>query len=580
MQGGLSGFPGVAPDFLPLERLYRWERERPQALFLTQPSGGGQLLEWTWAEAADEARRMAAYLKSQNWPPGSHVAILSRNCAWWIMADLAIWMAGHVTIPVYASLRPSTVRQILEHSEAKACFVGGVEDAEAATVGIPPGVEPIRFPNAPESCSGPDWKSLVAGAAPIAGQPVRAADEIATIFYTSGTTGAPKGVMQRFGAFSFLARLLTLRLDLSGEHRILSYLPLAHILERAAQEVPAILLAWHVYFAETQETFLTDLRRARPTAIFPSVPRLLLKFQQGVFEKVPKQRLDWLLRIPLVRRIVGRKILRELGLDALRYAACGSAPLTPELLLWYRDLGLNLLEGYGLTEGLITHLTKPGNVRAGYVGAALDGVEAKRADNGELLLKSPMNMAGYYKDPPATRAAFTDEGFLRTGDLVEIEADGNVRITGRLKEQFKTSKGKYVAPAPIEARLLAHPGVESCCLMGAGLAAPFAVVVLDAATRKQCADPGRRRALEESLGARLAETNAALELHERVAFIAIVDEPWTIANGMITPTLKLRRASVEERYLPYLEAWRRQNRPVIWESEEKTKQAGGVEATG
>jgi long-chain acyl-CoA synthetase len=579
MQGKATGATGISESDLPLQRFYRWERERANQLFLSQPFGGGNVREWTWSQAAIEIRGIAGYLKAQNWEPGSHVAILSKNCAWWIMADLAIWMAGHVTVPVYPSLRAQTVRQIIEHSESKACFVGATDEKDAATLGIPPGVIPIRFPTALGGY-GEAWDAVLAASEPVADHPTRPADDLATIFYTSGTTGAPKGVMQTFTSFSFLTKALSGRVDLSGEqHRVLSYLPLAHILERGGQELPAILLGWHVFFTEGPETFLIDLRRARPTSIFLSVPRLLLKFQQGVFEKVPRRKLDRLLRIPIVRRIAGKRVLSQLGLDNVRCAACGAAPLPPDLLLWYRRLGLNLMEGYGLTEAMITHLTRPGNVRPGYVGSALDGVEAKRAENGELLLKSPMNMLGYYKDPQGTRDAFTQDGFIRTGDLVEIDAEGQTKIVGRLKEQFKTSKGKYVAPAPIEMKLLSHPDVESCCLMGTGLSSPFAVVVLSAEAQQRCAaDEMKRRALEESLSTCLDQVNAELEPHERVMFLAIVEGPWTIASGVMTPTLKLRRTPLEERYLAYVDEWKNQNRRIVWEAvEEKVRRAGGAE---
>jgi len=539
---------------LPLDQFYRWERERSGRTFLTQPFGGGKLREWTWAQAAYEVRRVAGYLKAQGWEPGSRVAILSRNCAWWMMADLAIWMAGHVTVPVYPSLRSQTIRQILEHSDAKLCFVGATDEPDAAVAGMPPGVASIHFPT--------DWDTLVAKSAPIEGNPTRAGDELATIFYTSGTTGAPKGVMHRFSAFTFCADTLRERLSLAGEERILSYLPLAHILERAGDAVPAVLGGWHVFFTEGPETFLADLRRARPT-LFLSVPRLLLKFQQGVFEKIPRRTLDRLLRIPLLGRLVGKKVLRGLGLDGTHFAACGSAPLSLDVLTWYRKLGLNLIEGYGLTEALITHLTKPGKVRLGTVGSALAGVEDRRAANGELQIKSPMNMIGYYKDPRGTEDAFTADGFLRTGDLVEIEADGVVRIVGRIKEQFKTSKGKYVAPAPIEMKLAAHPDVESCCLMGAGQASPFAVVVLSAEARER-----PRPAVAEALAQLLDSVNAQLEHHERLAFIVVGEEPWTIGNGLLTPTLKLKRGSLEQRYLARVEAWKRDGQRVLWEAEQ------------
>ena len=194
---------------------------------------------------------------------------------------------------------------------------------------------------------------------------------------------------------------------------------------------------------------------------------------------MPRERLDRLLRIPILNRPVKRRILRRLGLGSVEHAASGAAPLPPEILNWYRKLGLDLLEGYGMTETLITHLPTPVSMRPGYVGAAIPGVETRLAENGELLIRSPMNMLGYFRDPEATRAMFTDDGFIRTGDLAHIDSDGQLKIIGRVKEQFKTSKGKYVAPAPIESQFMAHPMVEACCLMGTGMPRPFAVVVCE-----------------------------------------------------------------------------------------------------
>jgi len=556
--------PSLTQDDLPLARVYRWEGARAERIFLTQPFGGGKLREWTWAQAVHEARRMAAYLKAQDWPPGSRVAILSRNCAWWIMADLAIWMAGDVSVPVYPSLKGQTVRHILEHSESKACFLGPTDEKEMASCGVPSGVPCIFFPNAPTG-TGPTWESVIASHPPIPASPMRAADDLATLIYTSGTTGKPKGVMHSFAAFSHFAKSAAELLGLTSEERLLSYLPLAHIVERSACEALGLRLGFRIFFTEGVETFLTDLRRARPT-LFVSVPRLLLKFQQGVFQKMPKHRLDKLLGTPLVSRLVKKRILRQLGLHTARYAASGSAPLPTEILLWYRNLGLELFEGYGLTETLVTHIPEPGHVRPGYVGGALDGVEVKLNENSELMIKSPMNMLGYYKDPQLTQDALTPDGFFRTGDLVHLDPDGQVKIIGRIKEQFKTSKGKYVAPAPIESELLAHPAVEACCVMGAGLPSAFAIVVLSPDARRGCAGPDERRTLEESLRAQMEAVNAQLDPHERLNFIAIVDGPWTIGNELITPTLKIKRAAVEGRYRPLIDQWESLNSPVVWES--------------
>ncbi|HEV2378953.1 MAG TPA: AMP-binding protein [Terriglobia bacterium] len=564
---------GITEDDLALARFYRWERERGSQIFLTQPFDGGKVRDWTWAQAGDEARRLAAYLSAQNWEPGARVAILSRNCAWWIMADLAIWMAGHVSVPIYPSLNSRTVNQILEHSEAKACFLGATDEKEATRSGIPAAVRCILFPTAPRG-DDPTWESLGSAHLPLPGCPLGPAGELATIIYTSGTTGTPKGVMHRFSDFASFAAAGSEWLGLSADERLLSYLPLAHIVERCACEALGLYLGFRIFFTEGLETFLTDLQRAQPT-VFPSVPRLLLKFQQGVFHKIPKQRLDRLLRIPLLNRVVKKRILKQLGLSSARYAASGAAPLPVEILLWYRNLGLNLFEGYGMTETMVTHIPRPGQVRPGYVGVAVDGVQEKLTDGGELLVRSPMNMMGYYKDPQGTQDAFTEDGFFRTGDLVQRDPDGQVKIIGRVKEQFKTSKGKYVAPAPIESKLMAHPSVEACCVMGAGLPSPFAVVVLSAEARQRCADAEAKRSLEQVLASEMERVNAQLDPHERMRLIAIVDGPWSIANGLMTPTLKIKRTLVEQHYLALLGGWEQQKSPIVWESDPARELASG-----
>jgi long-chain acyl-CoA synthetase len=557
--------PGnFSADDLPLQRIYRWERERPDTIFLTQPYGGGKVRDWTWGQALSEVRRVAAWLKAQHWEPGSRVAILSRNCAWWIMADLAIWMAGYVTVPVYPSLKPQSIRQILEHCGAKACFVGATDDREAGEAGIPAGVICVRFPTAGAS-EWPTWDVLVTAHRPIAGNPVRPGDDLCTIIYTSGTTGMPKGVMHSFAAFGHNAKVLTELIKLNSKDRVLSYLPLAHIVERPGMEGTALYSGYRLFFTEGIDTFLTDLTRARPT-IFLSVPRLLLKFQQGVFGKIPPHKLERLLRIPILNRAVKRRVLRNLGLDSVINAASGAAPLPTEILLWYRKLGLNLMEGYGMTETLITHLPAPGSVRPGYVGCAVTGVEAKLSDEQELLIRSPMNMLGYYRNDEGTRACFTEDGFFRTGDLAAIDPDGQLKIVGRLKEQFKTSKGKYVMPSPIESQLLAHPVVDACCLMGAGMPHPFAVVVLAEETRRATTRPLERAAVEQTLLDLMNTVNLQLDPHEQLSFVAVAEGPWTVGNGIMTPTLKIKRNVLEIRYQPCVADWLKQNRPVVWES--------------
>ena len=554
----------LTDDDLPLQRIYRWERERANQTFLTQPYDGGKLRVWTWAQAVSEARSMAAWLKAQDWEPGSRVAILSRNCAWWILADMSIWMAGHVSVPVYPSLKEQSIRQILEHCEAKACFLGPTDDPAASLSAIPPDVLRVGFPTAPDG-DYVEWRDLIATHSPIAGFPVRSADDLSTIIYTSGTTGAPKGVMHSFAAFSFDTKTIVEMLGMDSNQRILSYLPLAHIVERIGAEQLAIFLGSQVFFTEGIDSFLTDLQRARPT-IFLSVPRLLLKFQQGVYARIPKEKLERLLAIPVVNGIVRRRVLRALGLSTVRYAASGAAPLPTEILIWYRKLGLPLIEGYGMTETAITHLPVLHGVRPGFVGRAIPGVDTQLGENDELLIRSPMNLLGYFKDPEGTRTCMTEDGYFRTGDEAYIAPDGQLKIVGRLKDQFKTSKGKYVAPGPIEGLLTTHPAIEAGCLMGAGLSSPFAVILLSEDARQRCTDAHARGALEASLRAHMDGINEELNPHERVRFLAIADGPWTVGNGVMTPTLKIKRAVLEQRYRRMVDTWSGQNLPIVWES--------------
>jgi len=558
----------VSSDLLALERLYHWEKAAPQEVCLTQPLGGGRMQDYTWAQVADQVRRMAAHLKAQGWEPGSNVAILSKNCAWWLMSDLAIWMAGHVSVPLYPTLAPDTIAHILTHSEAKACFVGKLDAWEHMRPGVPAGLPCIGYPLSPPEVSAAHegWDALCARQAPLAGEPMRGADELATLIYTSGTTGRPKGVMQSFGNFAWAIRAGIQRIGMTHEDRMLSYLPLAHVVERVLVEHGWLATGMRLWFAESLDTFTADLQRARPT-IFFSVPRLWVKFQQGVHHKMPPARLQLLLSLPLVGGLVRKKVLRALGLDQCRIAAGGAAPMPPVLLAWYRRLGLPINEGYGLTENLaVSHLTLPGKNQQGTVGPTYEGVE-DRIDpkTGEIQMRSPALMLGYYKDPVQTRAAFTEDGWLRTGDKGLIDAQGNLHITGRVKDLFKTSKGKYVAPAPIEDKLVMHEAVEACVVTGANLGQPLGIVMLNAEAAARARDSAARMALQASLNQHLDTVNAALDPHERLKCIVIVTTAWSVDNDIITPTFKVKRNRIEELYSASYERWEASGEKVLWQ---------------
>ncbi|MBL8384863.1 MAG: AMP-binding protein [Burkholderiales bacterium] len=548
---------------MPLEYFYHWERTTPERVFLTQPVGGGRVRDITWREAGDEVRRIAAWLKAQGWPRGSKVAILGKNSAHWVLADFAIMMAGYVSVPMYSTFNADALRYILEHSESRACFIGKLDDTGSLAAGIPAGLPVVVLPLAPP-VEGIAWDALVAATAPLTGNPVPSPDDLWTIVYTSGTTGRPKGVMLGFGGLKWAAGPSLRRLPITGTDRFLSYLPLAHIMERVVLEMTAVHYGCHLFFAESLDTFLADLQRARPT-VFLSVPRLWVKFQQGVHSKIPPAKLARLLRIPVVGRLVRRRILKGLGLEHCRFAGSGAAPLPPDVLRWYRNLGLDLLEGYGMTENFaISHAILPGTSHPGTVGVPYTGVESRiDPETGEVQMRSPAVMLGYYKEPQLTAAAFTADGWLRTGDKGVLDAHGNLRITGRVKDIFKTSKGKYVAPAPIEDLLVTHAAVEACVVTGANLAQPLALLMLSAEAMARARGDGRD-ALAASLEAHLRAVNERLDHHEKLDCLAVTTTLWTPENGFVTPTLKVKRARIEEAYGEHYERWVGERRTVVW----------------
>ncbi len=553
---------------LMLDYVFEHEDNHADAVYLTQPTGGGQVVDYTWQQVMDQSRRMATHLKAQGLEPGARIAILSKNCAHFIMSELAIWLAGGTTVAIFPTETAETVRFVLEHSGASLLFVGKLDTWDQQQPGVPAGMPCIALPLAPKT-SFETWDSITARTAPLAGKVQRPGSDIAILMYTSGSTGQPKGVMHNFEritrASEFIVKDVAERLAGRAENRCLSYLPLAHVFERAWVEGASLVDGkTHVYFAESLDTFLQDLNRARPTT-FISVPRLWLKFQQGVFSKMPPKKLDLLLSIPILRGIVGRKILKGLGLDQTLLAGSGSAPIPAELISWYRRLGLNLNEGYAMTEDFAySHNSTPAINAPGCVGVPMPGVLVRISEEGEILIKSPGQMVGYYKRPDLDAEVFTEDGYFRTGDQGERRADGLLKITGRVKELFKTSKGKYVAPAPIENRLNAHALIETSLVSGVGQPSAYAMVVLAEHLRPKQGDAAFRLDAEAQLTELLKDINAELADYEKLQMIVIAKEPWTIENGSLTPTMKIKRNRIESDVSPQLEAWYAGRAKVQW----------------
>lgn len=544
---------------LPLDVFYEREARHPRQRFLVQPIGGGQVETLTWADVGHQARCAAHWLRARELPPGSHIALISKNCAHWIIADLAIWMAGHVSVPLYPNLTAESVAQVLTHSESALAFIGKLDDWAGMAQGVPTGLPTISLPLHPPGEFDYSWADLQS-CSPIQDDPRPAAGQLATIIYTSGTTGLPKGVMHSFANLGFATSRGTQLFGLNENDRLLSYLPLCHVAERMFVELASIYTGQTVFFAESLETFITDLQRARPTAMF-GVPRIWTKFQMGVYSKIPAQRLDFLLGLPFIGKRVGHKVLAGLGLDALRVALSGAAPVPQTLLAWYQKLGLDVLEVYGMTEGCgYSHICLPGQYKQGWIGQPCPEVEVRINESGEVQVRSQANMLGYFKEPQKTAETLTADGFLRTGDKGEQDSEGRLRLTGRLKEIFKTSKGKYVAPAPIENRLAVHSRIEQVCVVGDGLSAPLGLCVLSTVNQQE-----PRASLHASLEKLLEEVNAALDKHERLRRLVVVKDNWAVDNGFLTPTLKIKRNVIEDRYGARFEEWSARSEAVLWQ---------------
>jgi long-subunit acyl-CoA synthetase (AMP-forming) len=541
----------------PVGMLYKWEKEKPGKVFLSQPIND-IWHKWTWASAAKEVRSMAADLKARNFPPGSHIALISKNCAHWLLADLAIMMAGHVSIPLYPNLHKDTIRQILDHSESKLLFVGKLDDWSSMKPGVPEGLPCISFPFYSYS-EYEQWEDIISRNPQVEGNPDRAPEEIATIIYTSGTTGAPKGVMHSFYNLFFTLANAIPHLGFGADSRFFSYLPLSHIAERLLVELGALYTGGEIYFTESLEKFPKNLATAEPTVFF-AVQRIWKKFQEGILEKIPQKKLNVLLKIPILSSLVRKKIKKGLGLAKAKSIFTGASPTPASLIEWFSSIGIQIQEAYGLTENCIySNVTLKSRIKPGFVGKPFPLSEIRLGEQNEIQIRHAALMKGYYKEPQKTSEAFSDDGFLRTGDEGFIDEEGFLKITGRIKELFKTSKGKYVAPSPIEMKISANPDLEWVCVVGSGLPQPMALVILS--------DKGRnktRKEFHDECQHMIHEVNISLDAHEHIARIIILNDEWTVENGILTPSLKIRRNEVERKYSVLYESWYSERGPLIW----------------
>ncbi|MDA0129692.1 AMP-binding protein [Vibrio sp. MarTm2] len=544
----------------PNEMILKWAEERPNEIYLKQIINR-QFVEYTYAEVADKALRLAAALKEFGLQPGDKVALVSKNCAEWFICDLAMMLGDFVSVPIFPTAGADTIEYCVTHSESKVLIGGKLDDAAATqqvidsqenliTVSLP-------YDSAPK-CQH-SFNDLIEKFEPSQDRPQHHDDKLMSLVYTSGTSGLPKGAMLTYGAFSWSVQQLINHIGIQENDRLFSYLPLAHITERVYIFGSSIQGGVQTAFPESLDTFIEDVKMQRPT-LFISVPRLWTLFQQRIQDKLPQKKLNILLKIPFVNSLIKKKLADGLGLDQARVLGCGSAPVSPALLEWYRSVGLNITEAWGMTESFAySTLNYPFRAdKIGSVGNAGPGIELKIAEDDEIMVRGKGLFSGYYKNDIATQESFDAEGWLHTGDIGSLDSDGYLTIQGRKKDNFKTAKGKFVAPVPIEKKLFEYSRVEMMCLIGLGLPAPILLVVPHDFPNFD------RARYERTTKKVITRMNQELESHEQIKGVLMIKDPWSIENGILTPTLKIKRHMLEQKYHDMGQNWPK-GQLVVWE---------------
>ncbi|HAV6898666.1 TPA: AMP-binding protein [Vibrio vulnificus] len=544
----------------PSDMILKWAKERPHEVYLKQIINR-QFVEFTYSEVADKALRLVTALKELGAEPGDRIALISKNCAEWFICDLAMMLGDYVSVPIFPTAGADTIEYCITHSESKILIAGKLDDAAATQKVIDNLVDvtsiALPYDSAPH-CQY-QFTTLILQSEPSSDRPQHYDDKLMSLVYTSGTSGLPKGAMLTYGAFSWSVQQLINHIGIQPNDRLFSYLPLAHITERVYIFGSSIMGGVPTAFPESLDTFIEDVKMQRPT-LFISVPRLWTLFQQRIQDKLPQKRLNFLLKIPFVSGLIKKKLADGLGLDQARVLGCGSAPVSPALLAWYHSVGLNITEAWGMTESFAySTLNYPFRAdKIGSVGNAGPGIELKIAADDEIMVRGKGLFSGYYKNDIATQEAFDKEGWLHTGDIGRLDAEGYLTIQGRKKDTFKTAKGKFVSPVPIENKLFEYSRVEMMCLIGLGLPAPILLVVPHNFPNFD------RDRYERTTKRVIAKMNAELESHEQLKGVLMIKDPWSIDNDILTPTLKIKRHVLEQKYHEVGQNWPK-DKLVVWE---------------
>lgn len=546
---------------LPLEKLCKNFNYLADKIAFYQPDNG-KVRSYSWKDIERIIRSIITGLHQLGLNRGDAVAIYGKNSVEWIIADWAIMLAGMISIPVYPTANTQTLKFIVSRTNCKAVFIGKLDDKNNVNEVFSDSFPQIAFPY--ESAVGNiSWLQWLENDAYSGDLHTGASDSVLSIMYTSGSTGDPKGVELVQSAYAAASMDTCNLLNVNENDRLFSYLPLAHIAERVLTEGLMIYSGGaSTYFTESLDTFTEDLQSSKPT-IFFSVPRLWMKFLAGVEQTIPRKKLDFLLRVPMLKSIVKRKIKQKLGFSQTRIWLSGAAPISKEVILAFEKLDVFISEAWGMTEitatGCINFPYK--SSMAGTIGKPFTKTEIRLSEQGEIQVKGQNVFDKYHLNPDATSGCFTEDGWFKTQDRGEWDQQGALKIIGRLKEEFKTTTGKYIIPSPIESKITSSDLIELACVMGSNRPQPFAVVML-----AEHISSLEYEVVSKKLHFFLDTLNSSLENHQKLSNIIVASEPWTIENNALTPTMKVRRFEIETRFKDILNNSDIIGK-VVWESE-------------
>ncbi len=544
---------------------YKWEKEKANDPFLRQPFGDNWF-EYTWAEVGLMARKIASSIDSYNLPEKSHIGLISKNCREWVIADLAIMMSGHISVPFFPTLKSYELENLIDFGEVKLLFAGKLENWEEQSKGVK-NIPVISFPNYKNHSSIPNsanWNDLLNKFEPKIDNYHPKLKDIWTIVFTSGTTGDPKGVVIDYNTIYLTKDIIEnkvnpLAVNRDGNNTLLSYLPLNHIFERVVIESSCLRYGGTMSFVESLDSFGKNLADVQPTT-FAGVPRIYNKFREKVLEKMSQKKLNTLLKIPIISKIVKNKIKKSLGWSRAGAIVSGAAFLPQEIIDWYSKLDVNILNGYGMTENccVCSYLDTKSPKGKGSVGLPWDMVKVRIGDDGSILNKGPFLLKEYFKNKEYTDEVLVD-GWFNTGDKGYIDENGFLHITGRIKDIFKTSKGKYIEPHLIEEKFEKSNLFQQLCVVGLGLSQPILLGVPNDISKLN------KDETTEKMNKFLEKINSSMDSYKKIKKVVFLREEWTPENNLTTPTLKIKRAKIDEEFAKNYESWFNSDNVIIWQ---------------